>query len=199
MLALLLGAVPTMLPAQNPLAAQKEAPSADENPHVAIKTSKGSITAELFPDRAPKTVENFLQYVDDGFYDDTIFHRVIDGVIVQGGGYTPELRQKPLRPPIEIESDNGLNNTRGSIAMARNLDKDSAQSQYYINVADNPDLDRTVLRSGYTVFGRVVEGIKVVDRIARVQTSRRGKFDDIPILPVYVESIRRVKSPAQSP
>ncbi len=189
------------LEAQNEPARDAAQPSGagSANPHVLIKTSKGSITVELFPDRAPKTVENFLRYVDNGFYDDTIFHRVIDGMIVQGGGYTPELEQKPLRPPIEIESDNGLGNTRGTVAMARNREQDSAQSQYYINVADNPNLDRTVLRSGYTVFGRVVAGMKVVDRVARVQTSRRGQFEDIPILPVYVDSIRRVRPSVDSP
>ena len=179
--------------------AEQTSKAAGTNPHVLIRTSKGSITVELFPDRAPKTVENFLRYVDDEFYDDTIFHRVIEGMIVQGGGYTPELEKKPQRPPIEIESDNGLDNTRGTIAMARNQERDTAQSQYYINVADNPTFNRTVLRSGYTVFGRVVDGMKVVDRIARVQTSRRGAFEDIPILPVYVDSIRRVKPPAAAP
>ena len=169
------------------------------NPHVLIKTSKGSITVELFPSRAPKTVGNFLQYVDDKFYDDTIFHRIIEGKIVQGGGFTPELAEKPQRPPIDIESDNGLHNTRGTIAMARGWHKDSAQAQFYVNVGDSPGFDRTVSRSGYTVFGRVVEGMKVADRIARVQTSRRGRFEDIPILPVFVDSIRRVQPPDGEP
>lgn len=179
--------------------AEQASAAAGANPQVLIKTSKGPITVELFPDRAPITVENFLRYVDDRFYDDTIFHRVIAGMIIQGGGFTPELEQKPRRPPIEMESDNGLSNTRGAIAMARNRERDSAQSQYYINVADNPGFDRTVLRSGYTVFGRVVDGMRVVERIARVQTSRRGRFEDIPILPVYVDSIRRVEPLAAAP
>jgi len=161
------------------------------NPVVVLETSKGTIKIELLPDIAPKTVENFLRYIDAGFYDDTIFHRVIPGFVVQGGGFTPELKPKQTLRPVQIESRNGLENDRGTVAMARTLDKDSATSQFFINLADNEQLDRAGLSFGYTVFGRVIEGMEVVDRIARVQTSRRGELDDIPIIPVFIDSARR--------
>jgi len=176
-----------------PASEASNAEPAGKRPVVEIKTSKGVIKVELFPEQAPQTVANFLKYVDDGFYDDTIFHRVINGFVIQGGGYTPELESKTTRAPVEIESDNGLKNVRGTIAMARDMGKDSATSQFYINVGDNAELDRTATQFGYTVFGRVIEGMQVVVRIARVQTSRRGMFDDIPILPVFIEAVRRVE------
>ena len=163
------------------------------NPTVILETSKGTVKIELFPLEAPKTVENFLRYVDAGFYDDTVFHRVIRGFVVQGGGFTPELDLKPTLPPVPIESRNGLENKRGSVAMARNFDRDSATSQFYINLSDNEQLDRGARSFGYTVFGRVTEGMDVVDRISAVQTSRRGEIDDIPILPVFLETARRAK------
>jgi cyclophilin family peptidyl-prolyl cis-trans isomerase len=165
---------------------------------VVIETSRGAITVELFPEQAPLTVANFLQYVDDGHYADTIFHRVIAGMIIQGGGLTPEGEEKPTRKPIRLESDNGLLNVRGSIAMARSAEKDSAMAQFYINVGDNPEFDRGAQRFGYTVFGRVTEGMAVVDRISKVQTSRRANFDDIPILPVFIDKVRRAAAPAQA-
>jgi cyclophilin family peptidyl-prolyl cis-trans isomerase len=170
-------------------------PAAPEtgNPVVVLETSKGAIRIELFPGEAPKTVENFLHYVDAGFYADTVFHRVIRGFVVQGGGFTPELELKPTLPPVPIESRNGMANNRGSVAMARNLDRNSATSQFYINLSDNEQLDRSAHSFGYTVFGRVIEGMEIVDRIAGVQTSRRGEMDDVPIIPVFLESARREK------
>ena len=167
---------------------------ASKNAVVEIVTSKGKITVELWPEDAPVTVKNFLHYVDTGFYDDTIFHRVINDVLIQGGGVSPELNPRIPGPPIEIESDNGRLNLRGTIAMARGQDKDSATSEFYINLRDNPDFDRTLKSYGYTVFGQVIEGIEAADRIGKVQTSRRGMRDDIPILPVFVESVRRIES-----
>lgn len=173
------------------------APAAGK-PVVTIATSKGRITVELWPADAPGTVANFLRYVDTGFYDDTIFHRVIDGVLVQGGGLTPELNAKIAGPPIKIESNNGRLNVRGTIAMARGHDKDSATSEFYINLRDNPDFDATLKRYGYTVFGQVIDGMQAADRIGKVQTSRRGRHAEIPILPVFINTIRR-SEPEQTP
>lgn len=174
-------------------AADNTSATAAENPVVVLETSKGAIKIELFPGEAPKTVENFLHYVDAGFYSDTIFHRVIRGFVVQGGGFTPELELKPTLPPVQIESRKGLENKRGSLSMARRLDRDSATSQFFINLSDNEQLNRGARSFGYTVFGRVIEGMEVVDRIAAVQTSRRGEMDDVPIIPVFLESARRAE------
>ena len=163
------------------------------NPIVVLETSKGVIKMELLAAAAPKTVENFLRYVDGGFYDDTIFHRVIRNFVVQGGGFTPELEMKPTLPPVKIEARSDIENKRGTVAMARNDKKDSATSQFFINLVDNGELNRGARSFGYTVFGRVIEGMDVVDRISQVQTSRRGEIDDIPILPVFIEKARREK------
>ena len=151
----------------------------------------GMVRVELYPDAAPKTVANFLAYVDAGFYDDTVFHRVIEGFVVQGGGFTPELDPKPTGEPVQIETKGGLRNERGTLAMARQAGKDTATSQFFVNLSPNTMLDRDALRFGYTVFGRVIEGMDVVDRISRVQTSRRGLMQDVPILPVFLKSARR--------
>ena len=159
-------------------------------PVVAIRTSKGDIRIELFPEVAPKTVRNFLTYVEAGFYDDTVFHRVIENFVVQGGGFTPELLPKRTGKPGRIETKNGLRNARGSVAMARQWGKDTATSQFFFNLKDNASLDRGSMRFGYTVFGRVIDGMDVVGRISRVQTSRRGPMDDVPILPVFLEAVR---------
>ncbi|MDA1313353.1 MAG: peptidylprolyl isomerase [Acidobacteria bacterium] len=175
--------------------AQDDVNPAADNPVVVIETSKGTISVELWPEAAPETVANFLYYVDTGFYKDTIFHRVIEDTLIQGGGLTPELDRKIAGPPIKIESNNGRLNVRGTIAMARGQENDSATSEFYINLRDNPDFDRTVKRAGYTVFGLVIDGMKTADRIGNVQTSRRGEVADIPILPVYVETIRRAEAP----
>ena len=196
---LLTAALLSLLPRGRALAQTADtATPANDNPVVAIATSMGKITVELWPEDAPGTVANFLHYVDTGFYDDTIFHRVIDGVLIQGGGLTPELNTKIAGPPIKIESNNERLNVRGTIAMARGQDKDSATSEFYINLRDNPDFDATLKRYGYTVFGQVIDGMQAADRIGKVQTSRRGRHADIPILPVFVNTIRR-SEPEQTP
>ena len=128
--------------------------------------------------------------MDSGFYDDTIFHRVIENFVVQGGGFTPELVMKPAGKPVRIETKNGIQNERGTVAMARRLGRNTATSQFFFNLKDNANLDRGARQFGYTVFGRVTEGMDVVDRISRVQTGRRGRMEDVPILPVYLESAR---------
>lgn len=162
-----------------------------QNPVVVLETSKGAIEIELYAEAVPNTVENFLKYVDAGFYADTVFHRVIRGFVVQGGGFTPELEAKPTMKPIRIEAQGDLLNQRGTVAMARTDERDSATSQFFINVADNATLDRTNRQPGYTVFGRVVAGMEVVDAIADVQTSTRGSMKDVPILPVFLDRAYR--------
>ncbi len=168
-----------------------------ENPKVVLETTMGRIVLELYPDKAPKTVANFLTYVDEGFYDGTIFHRVIPGFVLQGGGYTADFRQKPTRPPIPNEADNGLSNLRGTIAMARTADPHSATSQFFINLVDNKRLDHTGKGDsqawGYAVFGKVVEGMDVVDKIARVRTGPRGPFpSDCPLETVLIRRAKRM-------
>ena len=165
---------------------------------VLIKTSAGDMTVELYPDKSPKSVENFLTYVNSGFYDGTIFHRVIDNFMIQGGGFTRELRQKPTRPAIANEAKNGLSNTRGTLAMARTGDPNSATAQFFINVVDNPRLDFTSEANGatwgYTVFGKVIQGLDVVDKIKAVPTGPQGPFkSDVPTTPVVIEKISVVK------
>lgn len=156
---------------------------------VKLETNRGAIVLELYEEKAPKTVENFLQYVQDGFYEGTIFHRVIDGFMIQGGGFTEAFQQKPTRKPIPNEADNGLENVRGSIAMARTSDPHSATSQFFINVADNDFLNHPGQDGwGYAVFGRVVEGMDVVDEIRQIPTGSGGPFPrDVPQSPVIIE------------
>jgi cyclophilin family peptidyl-prolyl cis-trans isomerase len=164
------------------------------NPSVLIKTSLGDITVELAPDKAPETVKNFLQYVDDKFYDKTIFHRVISGFMIQGGGLDAGLVKKATRPPVKNESSNGLSNDRGTIAMARTSDPDSATAQFFINVVDNKMLDKkgdAPSAAGYCVFGKVTAGMDVVDKIRAVPTGARSGFNDVPTTTVVIESIRR--------
>lgn len=168
--------------------------SAQTNPKVLMKTSKGDIVIELFPKKAPLTVENFLNYVDEGFYDGTIFHRVIKGFMIQGGGYTAELHRKSTKPPIKNEATNGLSNKRGTIAMARTMDIDSATSQFFINLVDNDFLDHrdnTPEGYGYCVFGKVIQGIEVVDAIAEVKTMTRRGMRDVPRETIEIISVRR--------
>ena len=165
---------------------------------VLIKTSLGDMTVELYPDKAPKTVENFLAYVNAGFYDGTIFHRVIDNFMIQGGGFTRDLRQKPTRPAIANEAKNGLSNLRGTLAMARTGDPNSATAQFFINVVDNPRLDYTSDASGatwgYCVFGKVTSGLDVIDKIKAVPTGAQGPFkSDVPTTPVVIEKISVIK------
>ncbi|MDE1998824.1 MAG: peptidyl-prolyl cis-trans isomerase, partial [Burkholderiales bacterium] len=151
--------------------------------NVKIATTQGDIVVQLDAAKAPKTVDNFLQYVKSGHYNGTIFHRVIDGFMIQGGGFTPDMQQKPTRPPIPLESRNGLSNLRGTIAMARTNVPDSATAQFFINVKDNGFLDaaRSSDGNGYAVFGKVVQGMDVVDKIRRVETTQRGPFRDVPV------------------
>ncbi len=165
-----------------------------EKDMVTIKTSKGDITVRLFPDKAPITVKNFLQYVDDHFYDKTIFHRVIDGFMVQGGGFTKDMNQKPTRAPIKNEADNGLKNTKGTLAMARTPVVDSATAQFFINVADNAFLNfqsRTAQGYGYCVFGEVETGMDVVDAIKSVKTGDSNNMQNVPLEPVEILEIVR--------
>jgi len=164
---------------------------ADANPTVTITTSLGDVTVELFAKDAPLSVENFLAYVDAGFYDGTVFHRVIPGFMIQGGGMGEDLGAKQTRQSIKNEADNGVRNTRGSLAMARTSDVNSATSQFFINLADNAFLDHGTRDFGYAVFGRVTKGMDVVDRIAKVKTGRRGHHDDVPVEAVELRVVRR--------
>ncbi|HHB11664.1 MAG TPA: peptidyl-prolyl cis-trans isomerase [Chromatiales bacterium] len=160
---------------------------------VELRTNKGTIVVQLDRDKAPKTVENFLRYVREGHYDGTIFHRVIPNFMIQGGGMTEDMKEKPTHSPIPNEADNGLENLRGTIAMARTSDPHSATAQFFINLKDNAFLDHTAPTSqgwGYAVFGRVVEGMDVVDAIARVPTGTRGFHQDVPKEPVVIEQAR---------
>jgi peptidyl-prolyl cis-trans isomerase B (cyclophilin B) len=158
---------------------------------VVLETSLGSIKVELDADKAPVTVENFLSYVDEGFYDGTVFHRVIPTFMIQGGGFAPGLKQKKTKPPIKNEAPNGLSNTRGAIAMARTSDLHSATAQFFINVADNRSLDNR--NSPYCVFGKVVEGMDVVDKIKAVSTGRQGVHENVPTQDVVIVSARRTE------
>jgi peptidyl-prolyl cis-trans isomerase A (cyclophilin A) len=173
--------------------AQPQKPAAEnkENNVVLIKTSKGEIRVELLADKAPITVKNFLSYVDDGFYDGTIFHRVIDGFMIQGGGFSADMRQKTTKAPIKNEADNGVKNARGTLAMARTSVVDSATAQFFINLVDNAMLNHGSRDFGYAVFGRVVGGMDVVDQIAKVPTGQKGPYGDVPVDTVTIQSIKR--------
>jgi len=165
------------------------------NPQVELKTSQGVIVLELDAAKAPKTVENFLQYVRDGHYDGTIFHRVIDGFMIQGGGMTADMKEKATRAPIRNEASNGLKNARGAIAMARTNDPHSATAQFFINVADNDFLNHRAPSGsgwGYAVFGRVIAGMDVVDKIKSVKTGNRGFHRDVPVEDVVIEKAKVV-------
>lgn len=175
--------------------------TADEtNPVVVMKTTDGDITIELFADKSPITVENFLRYVDEGHFDGTVFHRVIPNFMIQGGGFTAELEEKPTHAPIVNESRNKLHNTRGTLAMARTSDPDSATAQFFINQRSNLRLDWSPGKDGYTVFGEVTEGMQVVDIIALSDTgpaqamTPRGPsvFQDVPVRPVVILSVSRL-------
>ena len=163
------------------------------NPQVELKTSMGTVVIELYPDNAPKTVENFLQYVKDGFYDGTIFHRVIPGFMVQGGGFTPNFQQKTTRPNIRNEAGNGLRNAVGTVAMARTADPHSASAQFFINVSENDFLDFKSPDDkgyGYTVFGRITTGMDTVEKIVKVPTATVGAHQNVPRQPVVIERAR---------
>jgi peptidyl-prolyl cis-trans isomerase A (cyclophilin A) len=199
------------------LAAQAQQPAgkaaASSAPRVVLATSAGDITLELDPDKAPRTVANFLQYVKAGHYDGTIFHRVMDNFMIQGGGFAPDMKEKSTRAPIPLESSNGLQNKRGALAMARTNDPNSATAQFFINVTDNEFLNyrkfesdttietrggpRTVpagtVLDGYAVFGRVVAGMDVVDKIRAVPTSTQGRMENVPTTPVVIKSAKIAK------
>jgi len=162
-------------------------------PVVLLETSMGDILIQLDPQKAPLTVANFLNYVRSGFYDGTIFHRVARDFVIQGGGLTPELKPKPTNPPIQNEADNGLKNRRGTIAMARPIDVDSATSQFYFNLTDNRVLDHrdnSIQGYGYTVFGKIINGMEVVDRISLVETGKQKGMKYVPLTPVIIRSVR---------
>jgi len=163
-------------------------------PRVKFETTAGDFVVELDDARAPLTVANFLQYVEEGFYKGTIFHRVVSGFVVQGGGFTADLEPKPTRESVPNESGNGLSNRRLTIAMARTGDPHSADSQFYINLADNVALDPKPTRWGYTVFGRVVEGGDVIDDVGYRPTSPQGQFQNLPAAPVIVEQAYLVEA-----
>ncbi|MDP0501940.1 MAG: peptidylprolyl isomerase [Verrucomicrobiota bacterium JB022] len=164
-----------------------------EYPRVTLKTSKGDITIALFEDKAPITVANFLEYVSSDHYDGTIFHRVIPGFMIQGGGMDANMIEKPTNAPIKNEAKNSVPNNRGTLAMARTNAIDSATSQFFINLVDNSFLNGNGITGGYAVFGQVVEGMEVVDAIAKVQTTSKGYHDDVPAQPVVIEDASRVE------
>jgi len=163
---------------------------------IKLNTNFGTITLELYADKAPVTVENFTNYVKDGFYDGTIFHRVINGFMIQGGGMEPGMKEKSTKEPIKNEADNGLSNERGTVAMARTMEPHSASAQFFINVSNNTFLDHrspTPDGWGYAVFGKVVDGMDVVDRIKAVETGNAGFHQDVPVEDVIIESAEVVE------
>jgi len=177
----------------------EEKPTNPSNPIVVISTSQGDMKVELYKDKAPKTVENFLGYVNDKFYDGTIFHRVIPRFMIQGGGFTPDMKQKPTKAAIKNEAGNGLKNTDGTLAMARTSDVDSATAQFFVNVKDNDFLDHkddSIQGFGYCVFGKVIGGLKVAHAIEGVETDTKGMYQDVPVEPVVIKSVKLV-SPAK--
>ena len=160
------------------------------NSHVLLSTTAGNIEIELDSQKAPVSVKNFLDYVNSGYYNNTIFHRVIPGFMVQGGGFTADMQQKTTNAPIKNEADNGLRNLRGTIAMARTAEKDSATSQFFINVADNAFLDHGQRDFGYAVFGKVTKGMDLVDKIAQVRTENVGPYQNVPSKPIVITSAK---------
>ncbi|MEA2695374.1 MAG: peptidyl-prolyl cis-trans isomerase [Acidobacteriota bacterium] len=157
------------------------------HPHVTFETTMGKVVLELYPDKAPKTVANFLAYVKAHHYDGTIFHRVIPGFVVQGGGFTADMTEKPTKAPVKNESNNGLSNERGTISMARTSDPDSATAQFFISVNDNKrSLDYKGPGTGYAVFGKVIEGMDVVDKIVAVPTTTKGPYENVPVTPIKI-------------
>ena len=173
-----------------------ESMAAEKNPVVVMETSMGNVKIELDQAKAPISVKNFLSYVDDKFYNGTIFHRVISNFMIQGGGFTADMQQKPTKAQIKNEAGNGLRNKRGTLAMARTMVVDSASSQFFINVVDNDFLDyrdNSPQGFGYAVFGKVIEGMEVVDKIKSVKTGNKMGFQDVPEESVVIKSIKRVK------
>lgn len=181
-----------LLPAALVLTAVAATPVQVEVPKVVISTGKGDITLQLFAEQAPVTVENFLQYVEQGFFSGTLFHRVISGFMIQGGGFDKDMRQKQTNPPIRNESTGELKNLRGTIAMARTNNPHSATAQFFINLQDNDFLDISPGKPGYAVFGKVVEGMEVVDAIALVETGSHGGHRDVPKTPILIREVRKL-------
>ena len=161
---------------------------------IRFETSLGDFTIEMFEKEAPESVANFTRYIDDGFFDGTIFHRIVPGFVIQGGGFTEDMTQKKTKPPVKNEADNGLKNKRGTLSMARTNDINSATSQFFVNLKDNDFLDHSRGNFGYAVFAKVTEGMDVVDKIAAVETGRKRGFDDVPVEPVTMKSVKRVKT-----
>jgi peptidyl-prolyl cis-trans isomerase A (cyclophilin A) len=159
---------------------------------IRFETTLGDFTIELFDKEAPLSVANFLRYIDDEFFDETIFHRIVPGFVIQGGGFTEDMTQKKTQPPVKNEADNGLKNKRGTLSMARTNDVNSATSQFFVNLKDNDFLDHSRGNFGYAVFARVTEGMDVIDKIAAVETGRRRGFDDVPVDAVIMKSVRRM-------
>jgi len=187
--------------AQAPPAAAPPPKPPPTGPFVALEVTQGrnalgTITIALNPEKAPISVKNFLEYVRSGYYDGTVFHRVIPGFMVQGGGFTPDIKEKPAGAPIRNEASNGLRNARGTVAMARLDAPNSATSQFYINLRANHTLDYGIRGAGYAVFGEVVAGMDVVDRIAMVPTTRRGPYENVPEVAVVIKQAREVPAPA---
>lgn len=183
---------PSVAP-ENKTSPTKDAPMNKDNPVVVMETSMGTIEIELYAEKAPETVKNFLSYVEDKHFDGTIFHRVIPNFMIQGGGFVPGMQEKPHKAPIKNESANGLSNARGTIAMARTPDPHSASAQFYINHKDNGGLDRAQAQDGwgYCVFGKVTKGMDVVDKIAQVRTGTKGGHRDVPVEDVTIKSVRK--------
>ena len=163
----------------------------NQKPQVEMRTSMGTLVITLLPEKAPITVANFLAYVDDGFYDNSIFHRVIPGFVIQGGGFEDGMRQKKVKAPIANESSNGLANRRGTLSMARTPNPDSATSQFFINLENNASLNSTFNKAGYAVFAEVTEGLPIIDMISRVRTGSMQQFRDVPLDPILIISATR--------
>jgi peptidyl-prolyl cis-trans isomerase A (cyclophilin A) len=161
---------------------------------IRFETSLGDFTIELFEKEAPESVANFSRYIDEGFFDGTIFHRIVPGFVIQGGGFTQDMTQKKTKSPVKNEADNGLKNKRGTLSMARTNDINSATSQFFVNLKDNDFLDHSRGNFGYAVFAKVTDGMDVVDKIAAVETGRKRGFDDVPVEAVPMKSVKRVKS-----
>ena len=159
---------------------------------IRFETTLGDFTIEFYEKEAPESVANFKRYIEDGFFDGTIFHRIVPGFVIQGGGFTEDMSQKRTKPPIKNEADNGLKNSRGSLSMARTNDINSATSQFFVNLKDNDFLDHKRGNFGYAVFARVTSGMDVIDKIAAVETGRRRGFDDVPVEAVIMKSVHRI-------
>jgi cyclophilin family peptidyl-prolyl cis-trans isomerase len=161
---------------------------------IRFETTLGDFTIELFEKEAPLSVANFLKYIESGFFDGTIFHRIVPGFVIQGGGFTEDMTQKRTNPPVKNEADNGLKNSRGTLSMARTNDINSATSQFFVNLKDNDFLDHTRGNFGYAVFAKVVDGMDIIDKIAAVETGRKRGFDDVPVEAVIMKSVRVEKA-----